>query len=978
MQASYDLGLVLASYLVASFAAFTMLDLAARVSSARNRRAGLGWLCAGAIAMGLGIWAMHFIGMLALHLGVPLLFDLPLTLLSMGPAIGASALALSFLRQAQATIPMRAVAALAMGAGIAAMHYTGMAALEMAPGYHYDWGIVAISVLIAVGASFVALTVALRLRHTSMQEALAPRVAASLVMGVAVAGMHYTGMNATRFAEGSICVAPRYGLGGGWLALLVGAAATGLMLLTLAASMTDAHLLRAKRRRDAMLLRRATQRAAARAQQLQAVEAQTRSIVASSLDCIISMDAEGRIVEFNPAAETTFGCTRSEVLGRMLAECVIPPAQREAHRAGLARLLAGAEARVLGKRVEVNAWRSDGTEFPVELAITATPLGGQPGFTAHLRDLSARRCAEQALRLHSLALSSVATGICIVDLHAPGQPIEYVNPAFERISGWTADRLVGHGLQALAERPEGAALVELLRTAEVGGGMARRQGYKRADGRQLWCDLFITPLQQAGGGTSHNVIVVSDSTATVDHEQRLEQLANFDSLTGLPNRMQLRERLERRIRQEAERGPFALLFIDLDRFKHINDSLGHDAGDALLKTVTQRLLSCVRGGDLVARLGGDEFVVMVEMNGPGGAAGDAAAGLQALLSRLRERVGQAVTLKRRRLHVTCSIGVSQFPEDGHDAATLLRKADAAMYLAKREGRNEARAFTGELEQAIRERFDFEVELRQSLLDGGFELHFQPLVRLADGAVFGAEALVRWKHPRLGLVMPDRFIELAEETGLIVPLGDWVLTEACRQARSWRAPDGSPLQVSVNVSPRQLQDAEFAERLGRLLAETGLPPDRLELEITESLFTDDTSASAGNLRRIAEMGVRLAIDDFGTGYSNLSKLKRFTVSRLKIDRSFMQQLEPGSGNAAIATAIIALGTGLGIEVIGEGVETEAQRRWLLAAGCRQAQGWLFGRAEPVEQFVARHLGRAPAATGARVVSLRAPAAGSPRP
>jgi len=977
MQASYDMGLVLVSYLVASFAAFTMLDLAGRVRSAGNRRASLGWLCGGAAAMGLGIWGMHFIGMLALHLGVPLLFDLPLTLLSMLPAIAASALALSFLRQAWATIRMRAVAALAMGAGIAVMHYTGMAALNMAPGYRYDVGLVAVSVLIAVAASFVALTVALRLRHLSMQEALGPRVGASLVMGVAVAGMHYTGMYATRFAEGSVCLAPRYGLGGGWLAVLVGAVATGLMLLTLAASMADAHLLRAKRRRDAALLRRATQRAASRARQLQAVEAQTRSIVASSLDCIICMDAEGRIVEFNPAAEATFGYARDEVLGRSLADCVIPPALREAHQAGLARLLAGGEARVLGRRIEVNAWRSDGTEFPVELAITATPIGGQPGFTAHLRDLSARHRAEQALRLHSLALSSVATGICIIDLHAPGQPIEYVNPAFERISGWSADRLTGQGLQALGERLEGAALVELLRSAEVGGGIARRQGFKRADGRQLWCDLFITPLPQADGGTSHNVMVISDSTATVDHEQRLEQLANFDGLTGLPNRMQLRERLENRIRQEAEHGPFALLFIDLDRFKHINDSLGHDAGDALLKTVTQRLLSCVRSGDLVARLGGDEFVVMVEMPAAGA---EAAAGLKALLARLRERVGQPVTLKRRRLHVTCSIGVSQFPEDGHDAATLLRKADAAMYLAKREGRNEARAFTGELERAIRERFDFEVELRQSLLEGGFELHYQPLVRLSDGAVFGAEALVRWKHPRLGLVMPDRFIELAEETGLIVPLGDWVLTEACRQARSWRAPDGSPLQMAVNVSPRQLQDAEFAERLARLLAETGLPAERLELEITESLLTDDASASASaaNLRRITEMGVRLAIDDFGTGYSNLSKLKRFTVSRLKIDRSFMQQLEPGSGNAAIATAIIALGTGLGIEVIGEGVETEAQRRWLLAAGCRHAQGWLFGRAVPVERFAQQHLERQPAAAGARVVNLRTPPAGTPRP
>jgi len=360
--------------------------------------------------------------------------------------------------------------------------------------------------------------------------------------------------------------------------------------------------------------------------------------------------------------------------------------------------------------------------------------------------------------------------------------------------------------------------------------------------------------------------------------------------------------------------------------------------------VTQRLLSCVRGEDLVARLGGDEFVVMVEMRSPGG---DAAAGLQALLARLRERVAQPVTLKRRRLHVTCSIGVSQFPEDGHDAATLLRKADAAMYLAKREGRNEARAFTGELEQAIRERFDFEVELRQSLLDGGFELHFQPLVRLADGAVFGAEALVRWKHPRLGLVMPDRFIELAEETGLIVPLGAEILAQACAEAVRWQR-DRPGLRVSVNVAGAQLTDPSFVPAVAAVLASTGLEPHLLGLEITESTLMADTDTAAETLRAIAALGVHLALDDFGTGYSSLTYLRRFPVAALKIDRSFVAGIGQDREDEAIVGMILNLSRTLGLRVVAEGVETAGQRDQLRRWGCPFMQGFHFGRPMPAEQ------------------------------
>ena len=917
MIGSYNGSLVLLSYAVATFAAYTTLDLAARIGRGHDRQAwAWAWLGGGALAMGLGIWAMHFIGMLALHMPVPLAYHVPITLASMLPAIAASALALLIVRRPTVSAGLLCAGAVSMGLGIAAMHYTGMAALRMQPDFGYEPLTVAASIAIAIGASYAALSISLRSRQ---QRRLVERLVASLVMGFAIVAMHYTGMAATRFAADSICLTPALGVDPEWLASMIGIGTCLLMLGMLMASVRDAR----------------------------ALEARTRVIVETALDCIITMDAAGRIVEFNPAAEAAFGYTRAEVVGQPLADCIIPPSLRAAHAAGLTRYLRDGQARVLGKRIEISAWRRDGSEFPVELAITVTPIGGQPGFTAHLRDLSERKLAEQSLRLRGLALDSVDNGICIVNRRGAGLCIEYVNPAFMLLSGHRADELMGQDLAVLAAARESGPFPELCRAVLRSGPARGRTQYRRRDGHELWCELFSAALHDKDGEASHSVLVLSDTTAAVGQEQQLVLMANFDPLTGLPNRLQLRERLDRRIAQTTRRGSFGVLFIDLDHFKVINDSLGHDTGDELLKVVSQRLKSCVRDGDIVARLGGDEFVLLVDQTEADECM------VELVVQRLRARVAEPVELRERTLHVTCSIGLSMFPQDGHDAETLLRKADAAMYLAKREGRNDARAFTGELEQAIRERLDIENQLRHALDKGEFVLHYQPLVSISDGCIRGAEALLRWQHPERGLLAPGHFIALAEETGLIEPIGSWVLREACRQALHWRDVQGRPLPISVNLSARQLQDARFFEGVMSILFETGFAPERLVLELTESLFTDEKNEIvAHTLRQLANRGVLLAIDDFGTGYSNLRYLKRFPVSRLKIDRSFVAHVSEDEGDAAIATAIIALAHGMHLDVVGEGVETVAQQQWLAAAGCGLAQGWLFARAEPAEAFAAR--------------------------
>lgn len=941
MSADYNLGLVLLSYAVAALAAFVTLDLATRVGEDGSGRR---WLVGGALVMGLGIWSMHFIGMLALHLPVPLSYDVPITLASMLPAVLGAGLALHLLRRPRLSRRQHLLGALLLALGIVAMHYTGMEAIRMEPDFGYRWSLVLASVAIALLASYVALGIALRLRDLPARANRQHlRLAAAAVMGLAVVAMHYTGMAATQFVPGSVCITPSLGVAPEWLAVMVGLGALLMMLATLTASSLDLRRLQQRRAADAALLRHAHELAETRAADLRSREQHTRAIIESALDAIVTMDADGLIVEFNPAAERMFDLRREQVLGRPLGECIVPPELREAHRQGLARYLRDGQAHVLGKRIEISAWHQQGHAFPVELAITATPIGGRQAFTAHLRDLRARQAAEQSLRLRGLALDSVDCGICIVDHREPALPIEYLNPAFEQLSGYTAAELLG---QPAGERLGAMGCWPPTETRRAHEEATRRRlPCRTRSGQALWCEVLCSSLRDAEGRVTHTVLVLNDSTAAVGHEQQLELMANFDPLTGLPNRSQLRQRLEQRIAQAARRGGFGVLFIDLDHFKHINDSLGHEVGDELLKVLAQRLKSCVREGDLVARLGGDEFVMLVEQAG----AQDAAVDL--VLQRLRARVGEPVELRERSLHITCSVGVSRFPVDGEDAETLLRKADAAMYQAKREGRNEARSFSGALEQSLQERLALEDGLRKALANEELELYFQPIRSLRDQALAGAEVLLRWRHPQRGLLAAGSFIAIAEETGLIVPIGDWVLRQACRTALHWRTPAGRPLPLAVNLSPRQLRDGGFAAGVARVLHETGFAPQRLGFELTESLLTEDNETVSRLIGELAQLGLRLAIDDFGTGYSNLRYLKRFPVSRLKIDRSFIARVGEDAGDTAITTAILALAHGLGLDVVGEGVETEAQQRWLLAAGCEFGQGYALGRPQDASSFAA---------------------------
>ncbi|WP_137822394.1 bifunctional diguanylate cyclase/phosphodiesterase [Pseudomonas sp. D(2018)] len=681
LTGSYDYSLVLISLLVAILASYTALDLAGRVARSQGRGAVL-WIAGGAIAMGIGIWSMHFIGMLAFSLPIPLGYDLPLTLLSLLIAVLVSGFALWLVSQPEQPVWQLLCGAVTMGAGISSMHYLGMHAMRMVPGIDYDPGLFYLSLAIAVAASGAALWIAFRLRHDAPYVRLA-RAGAAVVMGVAIVGMHYTGMAAANFPLGSICGAAVAGLDSRWLASLVIVVTLAILAIALLTSVLDARL-----------------------------EARTAQLASS--------------------------------------------------------------------------------------------------------------------------------------------------------------------------------------------------------------------LERAN--------------------QELTHLALHDNLTKLPNRTLLEDRIDQAIHKVNRNGGcFGLLFMDLDGFKPVNDAFGHHVGDLLLRDVAQRLREHLRAEDTLARIGGDEFVLLASLGEPNDAV--------TLASQLVALVGSVFEVAGQELRVSTSVGIALYPGDGATREELLMNADAAMYHAKGAGKNGYSFFEQSMNTNARNQLQLLHDLRQALDAGELVLHYQPKFAAGDGRrVIGAEALLRWQHPRRGLLMPDQFIELAEKTGLIIPIGNWVLDQACRQMSQWYAEGRRDWRVAVNLSALQFCHAGLIDSVQAALERYALPANCLTLEITETTAMQDADTSLGILGRLAEMGVDLSIDDFGTGYSSLLYLKRLPANELKIDRGFVRDLERDSDDAAIISAIVALGQALDLRIVAEGVETESQQAFLTGLGCDSLQGFLFGKPVPADQFM----------------------------
>jgi diguanylate cyclase (GGDEF)-like protein/PAS domain S-box-containing protein len=798
------------------------------------------------------------------------------------------------------------------------------------------------------------------------------------------------------------------------------------------------------------------------------------AILDAALDAVVTIDHLGRVLEFNSAAELTFGYSKSDVLGRELAELIVPPAYREAHRQALARWSedgpSSGAGGLLGRRLDVHAMRSDGTEFPAELAISRVAIPGPPLFTACIRDISDRANAETLLRAAEFRYRTLVEQLPLITYVDPGDhPSEkamYISPQVEAVFGWTAEEwltIPGLFQQSIHEADRARVVAEKefaytrgealrheyrmrakddrvlwvedvsVRVEPPDGGPAFRQGFalditerkhaddalRRAEARyrtlveqlplavyidrvdrwssniytspqieamlgytvEEWADnkgLFVQMLHQedkervlaalerthASGDSlvvdyrlhardgrivwvhdeSRIVADVStgepvlqgyllDVTARMEAEEQLRHQAFHDPLTGLANRALFTDRVEHAL---VLRDGVAVVFLDLDDFKAVNDSLGHLAGDALLQAVALRLSGALRPGDTIARLGGDEFAVLFEEAGAAVSAADVA---ERVIAALQE----PFDLDGREVFVTASIGIGV----GEDAEELLRSADVAMYRAKASGKAQYVVYAPKMDDDLVGRLELVADLRRACVEEEFVLHYQPIVELESRRVVGVEALVRWQHPTRGLLQPADFVALAEETGQIVEIGRWVLQEACRQAASWRAQFGCDLSVSVNVSPRQIRQSGLVDDVRAALAASGLAPDALTVEITESALVRRREEMTTILESVTGTGVRLALDDFGTGYSSLSLLRDLPVRTVKIDRSFVHTIDAGPAQRAFVQAIVDLAEALQLTVVAEGIERPIQAAALLRIGCVLGQGFHFARPLPVD-------------------------------
>lgn len=668
------------------------------------------------------------------------------------------------------------------------------------------------------------------------------------------------------------------------------------------------------------------------------------ALINASPDIIALKDGEGRWQLLNRAARELFGLGEDNWFNRthQELEALIAPEQRSCLRA----CAASDEEAWQARRPSLSVLRVPSPAQGLRIfEISKSPVFHEDGSRRQLimlgRDVTERTLMEERLRVFDEVLRNSREAVVITDAD---NNILSVNPTFCEITGYQPEEVMGKNPRILSSGRQNKAFYRNLWQQLALEGSWRGEIWNRRKNGEIYPEwLDISLVRDGSGRVTHHIAIFSDITHHKETERQLQFMAYHDPLTRLPNRLLLRDRFDQAaaaaLRTQTR---LALLFLDLDQFKHVNDTLGHTSGDKLLLGVAERLRACVRETDTISRLGGDEFVILL------GELKEVETASQ-VAQKVLEQLAPPFTIDGQQISTSFSIGIGLFPDDGNDFDTLLKIADAAMYAAKDCGRNTYRYYTEQLNLHALERLHMQHSLRQAIERQEFVLHYQPQYELASGRLAGAEALIRWNCPERGLTTPDSFIPVAEECGLIVGIGEWVLREACRQNRAWQDAGHLPLPVAVNLSALQFRHGNLADSVRGALADSGLQPQWLELELTESILIQNVDAVLEVLRTLKQIGVRLSIDDFGTGYSSLAYIKRFALDKLKVDQSFVRNMAIDPDDAAIVHSVIQLGHSLKLTVVAEGVESAEQAEILRREGCDLVQGYLYARPLPPEQF-----------------------------
>ena len=874
-----------------------------RQARSASPRGQFGWAVSGGFATGFGIWATHFVAMLGYDPGIIVGYEIARTAGSLLVVLATTIAALLIATRGRAPRALVLASVLA-GSGFAAMHYVGMAALEMPALIRWNIGYLLLSIALAIVPLYPALTLA------SARTSLASALSAALIMTGAIVGLHFSGMTAIDLVPSRI-EGSRALLSPTTMSILITLASACLLVLCLSG------LFVARRTRAA----------------IRASEMQFGALVKGISDCAIYMlDGEGRVANWNAGAQRLKGYRPEDIVGKPLSSFY----RAEDCAAGLPdRALAA--ARETGK-FSGEGWRvrQDGTCFWAQVTIErfCDEQGRVIGFAKITRDITRLKQDQdriaEARRHRDAALDHMHQGLCLFD--ARGRLV-LANRRFTEMWGLSESQC-----------PAGTGAIDVLRTA-----LAARIGSASAESQlsRIWMRLeeslrdptspplvleldeelivAMSSRRMADGGW---VTTIEDITARRRSEERIVHMALHDGLTGLPNRTSLNRWLDGEIVQAAaQQRQVAVIAIDLDRFKEINDTQGHAAGDRVLQQIGASLGQVLEQGEIAARVGGDEFAVAKHYSDP--------AELEAFVTRIAESLAVA---DGEGACVGASFGIATYPGDAQGREALLNNADLAMYRAKASPGETICYYRAGMDEDARHRRQIANELRHALARDEFTLLYQPQRSLRTHRISGYEALLRWKHPRLGHISPMEFVPIAEQTGEIIRIGEWVLRSACREAASWTSQD----KIAVNLSPVQLLQPDLPETVATILLESGLAPRRLELEITETALITDKARALHSLRRIKALGVSVAMDDFGTGYSSLDTLHSFPFDKIKIDKSFLLQSGESHQAQAIIRAVLALGRSLGIPVLAEGVETLEQLKLLVDEGCDEAQGYLFGR------------------------------------